>query len=197
MIEKLFIYGSLCEGMIHHGILRDSIVSCEPAKIKGSVYRLDVGYPVYLTDGDDCVKGYVVSLRPSEILASILDEFHGVNLRQPNRSIYERETAQALVGQSQLEVEVYALRAKKLPKNAVLIEEGNWEIDFQSQEPLSSRFDEDEITYIDKIGKTTGREVIPYTAMTRQLEKKGIVIDKGRRPALTPYGKEVFKYLGL
>lgn len=197
MIQKLFIYGSLCEGMIHHGIIRDAIKSCEPAQIKGSIYRLDVGYPVYLLEGESVVKGYVVELQASEILASILDEFHGINIKQPNRSIYEREFVQALIGSSMEEVQVYALRPKKLPKNAVKIETGDWELDFSSQDPLSARFDEEEIAYIEKIGKTTGREVIPYTTMTRQLEKKGLVIDKGRRPALTPYGKEVFKYLGL
>jgi hypothetical protein len=95
------------------------------------------------------------------------------------------------------EVSVYALRPKKLPKNAVPIVDGDWESDFHSQEPLKERFEEDEIQYIEKIGKATGREVIPYTNMTRKLEKKGLVIDKGRRPALTVYGKEVFKYLGL
>lgn len=197
MIKKLFIYGSLCEGMVHHGIIRDSIVSCQPALVKGSIYRLDVGYPVFLVEGETQVKGYIVELKASEILSSILDEFHGVNYKQPNRSIYERETVHALCGSTMEEVSVYALRPKKLPKNAVSITDGDWEADFTSQEPLKERFEEDEIQYIEKIGKATGREVIPYTNMTRKLEKKGLVIDKGRRPALTVYGKEVFKYLGL
>ena len=187
----------MCEGMIHHSVIRDSIISCEPAFIKGSIYRLNVGYPVFMTEGDTNVKGYVVSLKPSELLPSILDEFHGVNAKQPNRSIYDRVSTQAMVNSELVDVEVYSLRAKKLPKDAFKIECGDWEKDLKEQTPLQDRFDEEEIAYISKIGKTTGREVIPYTPMTRQLEKKGLVIDKGRRPALTTYGKEVFKYLGL
>ena len=197
MIDKLFIYGSLGEGMIHHKVIKDSIVRCIPAEIRGSAYRLNVGYPVYLNEGDGVVKGYLVELKPSEILAAMLDEFYGVNHRQPNRSVHERMFTQVLVDNSMLEAQVYALRPKKLPKDAVLITDGNWEADFDSQKPLEDRFSEEEIQYIEKIGKTTGREVIPYTPMTRQLEKQGIVVDKGRRPALTPYGKEIFKYLGL
>ena len=197
MIDKLFIYGSLCEGMIHHKVIKDSIVNCVPAEIKGSAYRLNVGYPVYLSEGNGSVKGYLVELKHSDILPALLDEFYGVNHRQPNRSVHERQYTQVLAGSNVVEAQVYALRAKKLPKDAILIENGNWEADFASQKPLDERFSEEEIQYIEKIGKTTGREVIPYTPMTRQLEKQGLVVDKGRRPALTPYGKEVFKYLGL
>lgn len=197
MFDPLFIYGSLCQGMVHHKLIRDSVLSIEPAEARGSVYRLPVGYPVFVADQKSTVKGYLVQLRPSEILAVLLDEFYMVNERQPTRSLHERISVPVLVKQRMLEAQVYSLRPKKLPKEAVWIADGDWERDFAQQTPLAERFSPEEIEYIAMIGKTTGREVIPYTAMTRQLEKQGIVIDKGRRPALTAYGREVFKYLGL
>ncbi|MFK8137807.1 MAG: gamma-glutamylcyclotransferase family protein [Bdellovibrionales bacterium] len=197
MSKKLFVCGSLCAGKVHHKIIQDAVISEVPAVVKGSVYRLESGYHVFLEEGVAHVKGYIYELQESSVLDAILDEFHGVNHKQPNRSLYQRLNCSALAGSEMLDVDVFALRKKKLPKEAIQIVHGDWEEDFRAQTPLNERFNEDQILYIEKIGKTTGREVIPYTPMTRDLEKMGIVIDKGRRPALTNLGKEYFKYLDL
>ena len=53
----------------------------------------------------------------------------------------------------------------------------------------------EEKAYISKVGSATGRDIIPYSSLTRDLEKRGIVVDKGRRPALTSLGKEVLQFL--
>lgn len=197
MSNKLFVYGSLSEGMIHHKIIKDAVLSCRPAKIKGTMYRLEVGYPVYLLEGEQIIDGYLVELRNSDVLWAILDEFHGVNYKQPNRSLYERVSRKVWCDGEVTINTVYALRSKKLPKNATLIQGGNWEQDFRDQPSLTERFKQEELEYIYKLGNTTGREVIPYTPLTRDMEKMGIVVDKGRRPALTAYGKEIYKYLEI
>ena len=53
MTMRFFAIGSWTEGMLHFEKLKNFIVSYENASITGSVYRLPVGFPVYLDQGSD------------------------------------------------------------------------------------------------------------------------------------------------
>ena len=88
---QLFVYGSFSEGMIHFGKISEFVKDVKPAKVKGSVFRLQVGYPAYLNQGEDVVSGQVVTLEAPAVLSQILDEFHGFSLVNPEKSLYHKQ----------------------------------------------------------------------------------------------------------
>ena len=52
------------------------------------------------------------------------------------------------------------------------------------------------VNYIKKLGTSSGRDVIPIDLdLYRELLKMELIIDKGRRLALSKLGQEVFRYL--
>ncbi|MEZ0392908.1 MAG: gamma-glutamylcyclotransferase, partial [Pseudobdellovibrionaceae bacterium] len=76
---KIFVYGSMSEGAVHFHKIKDFISNSVPAAIQGSAYRLKVGYPVLLSGGNDSVPGLLVTVQTTDLLLSLLDEFHGFN----------------------------------------------------------------------------------------------------------------------
>ena len=53
-----------------------------------------------------------------------------------------------------------------------------------------------QIAYIKKLGGTTGRDIVPIDLdLYRQLMKMELIVDKGRRLALSKRGKELYEYL--
>jgi hypothetical protein len=91
---------------------------------------------------------------------------------------------------------VYLLNKAKLPKEAVLIESGNGR-DFLAQHPpLTTQLSDSQKRYILKLGASSGRDIVPINLdIYRDLLNKGLIVDKGRRLALTNLGIEVFRYL--
>jgi len=53
-----------------------------------------------------------------------------------------------------------------------------------------------QVNYIKKLGSSSGRDIVPIDMeLYRELMKMELIVDKGRRLALTKLGKEVFSYL--
>lgn len=77
-------------------MVKNFVEQIELAKIKGSVFRLKVGFPVVVEDGDDLVEGQLLHLKSTttELLLSLLDEFHGVNRMDSTKSLYFRKQIQ-------------------------------------------------------------------------------------------------------
>jgi gamma-glutamylcyclotransferase (GGCT)/AIG2-like uncharacterized protein YtfP len=194
--HTLFVCGSLCQGMVHHKLLQDAVLKVSPAITKGSVYRLEVGFPVFSSNGDASIQGELMELKNSDILWPLLDQFFSYSEDKPEKSLFHRKKILVSTEDGQKEVFVYSINTAKIPKTAKVIADGDWLKDFTLVTPVTSQLTEDEANYIRKLGKCTGREIVPYTPLTRELEKRGIVVDKGRRPALTKLGKEIFHYLG-
>ncbi|HEX4923037.1 MAG TPA: hypothetical protein VFV50_03090, partial [Bdellovibrionales bacterium] len=46
--DTLFVYGSLTQGMVHYSRIANYIESQLPATARGTVYRLEVGFPVFV-----------------------------------------------------------------------------------------------------------------------------------------------------
>ncbi len=72
---------------------------------------------------------------------------------------------------------------------------------FATQMPSVSHFEMPTLTekqrlYIQKLGTTTGRKIVPIDlTLYRELMKLNLIEDKGRRVALTKLGTEVFRQL--
>lgn len=194
---SLFVYGSFCQDMVHYKKIADYVISSQPASAKGSVYRLQVGYPVYVNGGDNDVEGYLVELEAPDLLLKILDEFHGFSPITPEKSLYWKADIKVRTRDGvERDALVYALNPSKLPKSALLIKDGRWRESLKTQPALTQSLSDRQITYVKKLGSTTGRDIVPIDLdLYRELMKLDLIVDKGRRLALTKLGREVYRYL--
>jgi len=193
---KFFFYGSMTEGLVHFHRIKDFVTSCQPAKIQGKAYRLKVGYPVVIDEGEDFIPGQLVELRASNLLWALLDEFHGINSADEIKSLHFRRQRAVHLESSEEQAWVYFLNPKKLPTTAKLIPNGDWETVLQQEPPLVDQLTESQRNYILRLGQVTGREIIPIDlSLYRELMNLEMIVDKGRRLALSKSGHEVFRYL--
>jgi gamma-glutamylcyclotransferase (GGCT)/AIG2-like uncharacterized protein YtfP len=193
---KFFVYGSMSEGLVHFNKIQDFVIDSQPATVQGSVYRLKVGYPVLLAEGSDQVPGLLVQLKASELLINLMDEFHGVNKLEEAQSLYFRKELQVRTARGTESAWVFVLNPKKLPANATAIVGGDWKKSLVEQPPLTQKLTDRQRTYILRLGHSQGREIIPIDLqMYRELMNLEMIVDKGRRLALSKTGHEVFRYL--
>lgn len=195
---RFFIYGSLTEGMIHYAKIQNFVESLAFARIKGTAYRLKVGFPALVKGGSDLVPGQLVELKGSELLKALLDEFYGYSQMDPDKSLYSREEVDVYVEGSSHPIKAwtYFLNPLKLPVNASVIPGGDWRRSIEEQPALTSKLTEKQATYIQRLGRSTGREIVPIDlTLYRELMNLELIIDKGRRLALSKLGQEVFRHL--
>jgi gamma-glutamylcyclotransferase (GGCT)/AIG2-like uncharacterized protein YtfP len=193
---KFFVYGSLSEGLVHFSKIQEFIQASNPAVAKASVYRLKVGFPVLLEDGEDPVAGQLLELRTTDFLVNLLDEFHGFHKLDGSRSLYFRREITVETALGAEKAWSYVLNPKKLPKNATLIPGGDWKASMQAEPPLTEKLTERQRTYIQRLGNSTGREIVPIDLpLYRELMNLELIVDKGRRLALSQMGHEVFRFL--
>lgn len=199
---SLFVYGSLSEGMVHFHKISQYIKEKQRAWATGVAYRLPSGYPVFLLGdsssfGVDRVPGQIVKLRGPELVFKMLDEFHGFSSLVPEKSLFFKEKIHVETeNQEMTEVFVYAMNRVKLPKAACRIHSGDWISNLQEQPPLTEQLTERQAMYVKKLSASSGREIVPIDlTLYRELMKLDLIVDKGRRLALSPLGKEVSRYL--
>ncbi|MEN0057882.1 MAG: gamma-glutamylcyclotransferase family protein [Bdellovibrio sp.] len=196
---RFFVYGSFCEGMVHFSKIQEFIESSVNARVKGEVYRLRVGFPVFLKTGSDLVPGQLVELRATEFLLNLMDEFFGVNRDNPHLSLYSREEIEVYPeGASEAtRAWIYVLNSLKLPQGALRISGGDWQKSLRDRPAITSQLTEKQTTYIQKLGRSSGREIVPIDlTLYRELMNLELIVDKGRRLALSKLGQEVYKHLG-
>ncbi len=196
---RFFVYGSMSEGMVHFSKIQDFILSSVPATIKATAYRLKVGFPALLKEEKDAIYGHLVELKATDLLIAILDEFFGMNRHDPEQSVYSRESVAVNSPEHEGPVHawVYFLNPKKLPANAQLIEGGDWKSSLEQHPALTTKLTERQIGYVQRLGKSTGREIVPIDLpLYRELMNLELIVDKGRRLALSKLGHEVYKHLG-
>lgn len=196
---RFFVYGSLCEGMVHFSKIQNFIESSIFARIQGSAYRLKVGFPALLKEGRDLIPGQLVELKGSELLVGLLDEFFGFNRLEPEKSLYCRDEIEVYPEGATEPVKAWAyfLSPTKLPMNAVRIPGGDWKKSLEEKPSLIQELTEKQTSYIQRLGKSVGREIVPIDlALYRELMNLELIVDKGRRLALSKLGQEVFRHLG-
>lgn len=194
---NIFVYGSLAQGNIHFKKFFNEENITTNVFVKGSAYRLEVGYSVISTQGSQMVPGDLIKCNKSEVLLSLLDQFHGFSFKTPEKSLYLRMLTDIYLDDGSIEkAYVYSINPLKLPKTAKLIESGNWMEDFSQNPPLTEKLKDREKEYIRKLGNSSGRDIVPIQLdLYRELMNMGMIVDKGRRLALSKLGQEVFRYL--
>lgn len=194
---SLFVYGSFVEGRVHHKKLSQFIKGETKAFAQGTAYRLPVGFPVLSSQGVDWVPGQIVEIEGPEILFKLLDEFHGLNSTAKEKSLFFRESVQVKRQSGEIEtIDAYVINPAKLTSSAKKIENGDWPADLSQNPSLLHHLTEKQKDYIHKLGSSTGREIVPIDLnLYRELMKLDLIVDKGRRLALTKLGKDLYKYL--
>ena len=200
---RFFVIGSWTEGMLHFQKLRPFIVSYEPATIQANAYRLPVGFPVLVAESDDCkdgdeIIGQLVELKFDATLLALMDSLHGVNAKDPAKGLHQRSTAKIIKTSGEHDdAQVYFFNPKKLSAKALRIAGGIWQDSLLQNPPLTDQLTEKQKSYVVKLGSIKGREIVPINDLPlyRELMKLELIVDKGRRLALSSLGKEVYNHL--
>ena len=218
---SLFVYGAMSAGLVHYGQIAPYVIQSQPAKIKAKAYRLPAGYPALIDIGAvdaDEVPGQLVALRAPDLFYRLLDEFQGFSPLAPEKSLYLKVAAQVTtyveaeigsngqpnIGEAGSEssfgetvtATVYVMNPAKLPKTAQRITNGDWQVALKTAPPLTKHLTERQATYVKKLSQVSGREILPIDLqLYRELMKLELVVDKGRRLALSKLGQEVARYL--
>lgn len=194
--ERFFVYGSMTQGLVHFKKIEEYVLSAKPAKIQATAYFLKVGFPVVVQQSSDWVEGELVTLSSAEMLLPLLDQFHGFLSEKLEKSLYFRQKTTVLVGDEATEAWVYFLNPKNLPKTAQRIEGGQWREAMIDRKSVLDELTDSQKTYIQRLGKVSGRQIVPIDLqLYRELMNLELIVDKGRRLALSKFGHEVFRYL--
>ena len=95
------------------------------------------------------------------------------------------------------DAQIYFFNPKKLSAKAVRIAGGIWQDSLAENPPLTEQLTEKQKSYVLKLGSIRGREILPINDLPlyRELMKLELIVDKGRRLALSSLGKEVYNNL--
>lgn len=201
---RFFVIGSWTEGMLHFQKLRPFIVSYESATVQAQAYRLPVGFPVLVAQNSgsesasDLISGQLVELQYDQTLLALMDTLHGVHANDPSKGLHQRMTAKVTKSSGEVdEAQVYFFNPKKLTSKAQRIHGGVWQESLTLNPPLTEQLSEKQRTYVLKLGAAKGRDIVPINDLSlyRELMKMELIVDKGRRLALSPLGKEVYNHL--
>ncbi len=205
---RFFMIGSWSEGMFHFKKLESFITSIENAKIQGSLGVVQAGFPVLLHSNslndeansfNGLIEGQLIELKFDQTLLSLIDTFHGVKVADPSKGLFLR-TEQVVIKQSGIHETAftYVLNPKKMLSEKIkLIKTVDWKSYLKAEPPLHLKLTEQQKIYVNKLGRIKGREIVPINDLKLYRELMGLelIVDKGRRLALSKLGKEVFSYL--
>jgi len=194
--QHLFVYGSMAEGMVHFEKIKSFIKSIVIGKTRGSIYRLKIGYPVMVSEGQDLIQGNLLDLNTSELLWHLLDEFYGCNSQDPSKSFYHRAKADVWVDGDIKTASIYLTIPEKIPNSAQLIPGGDWQETLRIHPPISDKLTDKQKNYVIKLGSSSSREIVPIDmTLYRELMSLELIVDKGRRLALSSFGQELYRHL--
>ncbi len=195
--DKLFVCGAFCRGMVNFRKIESFILEARPGRVRGAVVRLPVGYPAMVGGGHDWVEGELLTLKPSDVLLAMLDEFHGFSPMQSDKNLHFKQSVQVeLESGEMMRAHRYVMNPAKVPKGSNVIQSGDWRSSLSQLAPLPERLTDMQVEYVQKLGGSKGREIVPIKLdLYRQLMSLELIVDKGRRLALSQLGKDVYKYI--
>jgi gamma-glutamylcyclotransferase (GGCT)/AIG2-like uncharacterized protein YtfP len=194
--NSIFLCTCVADEDFFLGQIKNLIVSTEAATIQAAVYRTKIGFPVLVKQGADVIKGILVRLNISDLTSSIVDELMGYFAQNPAQGLTHKELVPVQTAEGSVDAYVYFLYPEKLSSDVKYIENGDWQQALIEKPSIPEKLNERQRNYIQKLGKSSGRDIVPIDlALYRELMNLELVIDKGRRIALTKLGQEVYRYL--
>lgn len=197
MTENFVVYGSMAKGMVHWGRIAEFVRWCCDVTVQGTMYRQPSGFPVYCSEGSTAIAMELMQLEGPPVLFQLLDQLHGIHNINPELSLFHRRFVEVeSVDKIKHTAGIYVINSTHLSNTAKKIDGGDWREDMRQNPPLLQQLSERQSTYVRRLGSAVGREVIPIdTQLCRELIKLGLIVDKGRRMALTKLGREVYNYM--
>lgn len=198
MLVHFFSYGAFDQGQVHHSKISNFIVSDKPALIKGDMHLLRCGYPVLSYDpSKEFAEGRLVQLQVTESFWAILDQLVGFDPQRPEKSLLQRvEVPTRVDNYSQVAAFTYVLNPKKITSAHKKITGNDWRKRLLDNPPITSQLQQRQKLYIEKLSHSKGRDIVPIKMdLYRELMNLELIVDKGRRLALTPMGKEAALFL--
>ncbi len=198
MTQKFFVYGSYCSGFCQFKKISVYAKNYQPAQILGTAYLDQFGYPLVFSDGADQIQGELAELELDQTQLAFLDEMMGFNPLDLQQSLYLRTEVQVTTAESNGE-KAWAYFANPGQWNvagAQKIENGDWKKTLMNSPALPEVLSEKQKSYILKLGASASRDVVRIDLnLYRELMSLELIIDKGRRLALTKKGQEVYRYI--
>jgi len=198
MKENFFSYGAFSQGWVHYSKYAQLIQNSEIAFVKGDIYRLRSGYPmIEPRESGILIQGQLCQLEVTESFWPIFDELMGFDPMKPERGFFLRHTVSVLIeGGEKKEAQIYALNPKKITLADKKITNGDWQSDLTQKPPLVEQLADRHREYIFKLSKCKGRDIVPIKLdMYRELMSLEMIVDKGRRLALTKLGLETSHFI--
>ena len=194
---NFFLYGVYDEGGACFGRFKNFIRQSRPAMAKGSLYQLQSGFSLIFNEGERLVRGTLVQLDIPEAQWVLFDALNGCGLEKVSAKSFIVKDRIRLNSEefAELSVDAYCLNPEKIlmTSGEIQPEQLNASADVPT---LVSGLTDRQKLYIQKLSKTKGREVVPIDlAIARELISKELIVDKGRRLALTNLGSEVSCFL--
>ncbi len=200
MKYKFFAFGSFAANQVHYPKIAGLITDKKAAFVKGEIYRLRCGYPALIPDPQgELIAGELCELEVPESYVSILDQLMHFDISHPEKSLFKRQSLTVQVGNfGQCEAETYCLNPKKKTNAHKKITGGDWQQDLVENPPITRNLLGRQKDYIHRLAQTKGRDIVPIKLdLYRELMNLELIVDKGRRLALTPMGKEAAHFMDL
>lgn len=194
---NFFLYGVYSEGQPCFGRFKNFIRQSQAASVRGTMYKLQSGLSLLVNEGEGVVSGLAVALDIPDSQWPIFDALNGCQLEPTaTKNFITKENAIVIDGELQgVSLAAYCLNPqKKLQTLGPVMGEENTPL--APYTALFSQLTERHKNYIHKLAKVKGREVVPIDlAVSRELISMQLIVDKGRRLALTNLGQEVSCFL--
>ncbi|WCN36820.1 gamma-glutamylcyclotransferase [Aneurinibacillus uraniidurans] len=128
MINKAFVYGTLCKGESNHHVVSPFVQSTSEATIQGWLYHLPYGYPTMIP-GAGKVSGQLLELRDVPAALAAMDWLEGYEANCPDNE-YERIVTTVVTEDGQTHdcyVYIYPDRHQnRLEPDAIFLPAGDW-----------------------------------------------------------------------
>ncbi len=195
---SFFLYGVYDEGQKCYPRFKNFIVHQQTAYVKGTLFKLACGLALLNPQGEKVVPGRLVQLDINESHWPIIDALNGYNSSAGKKNFIVREQIEVSVHEgAPVLAQTYCLSPDKKMRGCQEITEDTFYTQFkESHQTLLDRLTERQKTYIQKLSQAKGREIVPVDmALYRELMSLELIVDKGRRLALTSLGQEVSLFL--
>lgn len=194
--KDFFIYGSFCNGFAHFHKIQGLVDFIRDVQITGTCFRTQIGFPVVMEQGTDRVPGQLMRLDLSIITESFFDELQGYNPMNPELSLTIKKQVSVEHDGEFIEATVYFLNPLKKTSTMSKIEGGDWRESLKQHIPLPEKMTDKQRVYVAKLGSCSGRDIVPIDmTLYRELMNLELIVDKGRRLALSKLGQEVCRYI--
>lgn len=136
---RVFVYGTLKPGGYYWPrFCEGKVIAYEPAKARGRLYHLPLGYPGMLLDPSQWAQGYLLTLADDAALAGF-DYLEGYEVdRDPEENDYERPWIEVFSpeGDPLGMAWTYVMTSQRITEHrGVLVEDGNWQAQAYAEHP--------------------------------------------------------------